>query len=106
MPIAVAQSPSKLAVALPAILADRGNVSAPDMRRHPIGTGRSNSSSTNPTNRSRWRELGLREAGAALFGVWRWQWPTVAVVLVPSALARWCPRQGGLSPLTRAASLE
>jgi len=28
-------------------------------------------------------ELGLREAGAALFGVWRWQWPTVAVVLAP-----------------------
>jgi ABC-type transport system substrate-binding protein len=39
MPIAVAQSPSKLAVALPAILADRGNVSARDMRSHPIGTG-------------------------------------------------------------------
>src|SRR4029077_2327583 len=38
MPIAVAQSPSKLAVELPAILADRGNVSARDMRSHPIGT--------------------------------------------------------------------
>ena len=38
MPIAVAQSPSKLAVALPAILADRSNVSARDMRRHPIGS--------------------------------------------------------------------
>jgi hypothetical protein len=69
MPIAVAQSPSKLAVALPAILADRGNVSARDMRRHPIGTGRSNSSSTNPTNRSRWR--GTWITGSRSGPIWR-----------------------------------